>query len=352
VAGTILMYEGLASVMVVFRDITERKAAEKKIRIAHDELEDRVKERTAALEQSNLRLEIEIAERKRAEEEMRKARDFAEAASRAKSDFLATMSHELRTPLNHIIGFTEMVVDKQFGPLNESQEEYLNDVLESSRHLLGLINDILDLAKVEAGKMALELEQVPLRALLEGSLTMVQEKALQDRISLSAELGELPDWVEGDGRKLKQVMFNLLSNAVKFTPEGGRVTVKAAPVAFPEADPNRFAAPAPVSLKNGDGSPPQTGGGLMISVEDTGIGIRAEDLERIFKPFEQVAGPLNRRHNGTGLGLPLSRRMIELHGGRIWAESEGLAKGSAFRFVLPFHLIPREGKSLWTQEPS
>jgi signal transduction histidine kinase len=245
-----------------------------------------------------------------------------------------------------------MIVDKQFGPLSETQEEYLNDVLESSRHLLGLINDILDLAKVEAGKMTLELEKVPLRTLLEGSLVMVQERALKQRIHLSTELGRLPDWVEVDGRKLKQVMFNLLSNAVKFTPEGGRVTVKAGPVAFPGEKPGEN-GPRPLpSPKPDNGGQEEPGEALLISVEDTGIGIRKEDLERIFKPFEQVASPLNRRQNGTGLGLPLSRRMIELHGGRIWAESEGPDKGSAFRFVIPQNPIFQEGRELWIPKPS
>jgi len=256
--------------------------------------------------------------------------------------------------LNHIIGFTEMIVDKQFGPLSELQEEYLNDVLQSSRHLLGLINDVLDLAKVEAGKMALELEPVPIRALLEGSLAMIQEKGLKQRVSLSTELGEFPEWVEADGRKLKQVIYNLLSNAVKFSPDGGRVTLKAGRVAFPGGNRGRNETPPVFFPQDGNGDPPGGDEGLLISVEDTGIGIRKEDLEKIFAPFEQVENPLTRRHNGTGLGLPLSRRMVELHGGWIWAESEGLEKGSVFRFLIPVQTFSKdkEGRSLWIQKPS
>jgi PAS domain S-box-containing protein len=334
-AGTHLIYGGQPSVQVIFRDITERKNAEDQIRKANQELERRVRERIAELEDANAQLHVEIAERKRAEEELRKARDLAEVASRSKSAFLANMSHELRTPLNAILGFSELLLDGDSGELNPTQKEYLGDVLESSRHLLSLINDILDLSKVEAGKMELEVREVFLRALLEGSLVMVKEKALKHGIELSTELDGVPEVVAGDERKLKQVVFNLLSNAVKFTADGGRVTIRADLVSRANGDWVR---------KDGEKLPfpgdegTQLAGKknwVWVTVKDTGIGIQEEDLERIFEPFEQVEGSASRQFQGTGLGLSLTRRMVELHGGRIWAESEGLGKGSTFSFLIP-----------------
>jgi signal transduction histidine kinase len=267
--------------------------------------------------------------------ELIKAKEVAEAASRAKSDFLANMSHELRTPLNHIIGFTELVVDKQFGGLNEVQEEYLNDVLHSSRHLLSLINDILDLSKVEAGKLELEVVDVDLRVLLESSLTMVKEKALKHRIQLSVDIDSIPEMVQVDERKLRQIMYNLLSNAVKFTPDGGAVALVARHLTFQggywvSREGQRVLLPV------GSEEGLMVSGGLVeVWVQDTGVGIKRGDLERIFDPFERVESLTGRRHPGTGLGLSLTRRLVELHGGRIWAESEGEGKGSKFIFVMP-----------------
>ena len=267
--------------------------------------------------------------------ELVQAKEVAEAASRAKSEFLANMSHELRTPLNHIIGFTELVVDKQFGALNEAQEEYLNDALHSSRHLLSLINDILDLSKVEAGKLALEVADVDLRMLLEKSLTMFKEKALKHRIQLSVDIDGIPGTIQADERKLKQVVYNLLSNAVKFTPEGGSVTLSARYLSFREG--HWFPREGqPVGLPLDRDDPLMRGKGLIdISVQDTGLGIKREDLKRIFDPFEQVESLSGRRHPGTGLGLSLTKRLVELHRGKIWAESDGEGKGSRFIFVIP-----------------
>ena len=191
-----------AGISGVIRDISERKIAEEH------------------MQQANIRLK----------EATIRANDMAvqaEAANRAKSEFLANMSHELRTPLNGIIGFTEIVVDKQCGPLNSEQEEYLTDVLQSSRHLLSLINDILDLSKIEAGKMELNLAHFNPRDLLERSFVVIKEKALKHRITLSADFDGLPETIEADERKLKQVFYNLLSNAVKFTPDGGSVSLVA-----------------------------------------------------------------------------------------------------------------------------
>jgi signal transduction histidine kinase len=296
---------------------------------------EKLQQQNAELVKANNELEIEIMEHRRTEEELNKAKEAAEAASRAKSEFLANMSHELRTPLNHIIGFTELVVDKQFGGLNEAQEEYLNDALHSSRHLLSLINDILDLSRVEAGKLALEVTDVDLRMLLENSLTMVKEKALKHRIRLSVDMDGVPDTIQADERKLRQIMYNLLSNAVKFTPDGGAVTLSARPLSFTGGHwVTREGQPVGLPLDRDD--PLMRGEGLIdISVQDTGIGIKREDLKRIFDPFEQVESSASRRYQGTGLGLSLTKTLVELHGGKIWAESEGEGKGSKFIFVIP-----------------
>ena len=225
-----------------------------------------------------------------------------EVASRHKSEFLANMSHELRTPLNAIIGFSEVLIERMFGELNEKQDEYLQDILGSGRHLLSLINDILDLAKVEAGRMELELGSFSLPEALENGLTMIKERAASHGIALSMSLDPAIGIVEADERKIKQVVFNLLSNAVKFTPDGGQVELSA-------------------QLVDGE---------VQIAVRDTGIGIPAEDQELIFEEFRQ-SGP---KREGTGLGLALTKKLVELHGGRIWVESE-LARGSTFTFAFP-----------------
>jgi signal transduction histidine kinase len=241
---------------------------------------------------------------------LERAMEKAQDSDRKKSEFLANMSHELRTPLNHIIGFAELVADRAVGPLNATQVEYLNDVLGSSRHLLSLINDILDLSKVEAGKMNLEASEIPLERVLQDSLTMVKEKALKHRITLTPRFQEIPAAILADERKLKQILYNLLSNAVKFTPDGGRVELEA---------------------RGMDGQ------GVEIVVSDNGIGLKESDLKRIFHPFEQVDGSAGRRYQGTGLGLSLTKRMVELHGGRIWAESEGLGRGSRVHIFFPIN---------------
>jgi len=229
-----------------------------------------------------------------------------EAASRHKSEFLANMSHELRTPLNAIIGFSEVLLEKMFGEVNEKQTEYLEDVLSSGRHLLSLINDILDLSKIEAGRMELELTKFHLPVTLENAMTLVKERASRHGIALGLNVDpRLGDFV-GDERKIKQILLNLLSNAVKFTPEGGRVSVKAMP---------------------GDGS-------VEISVTDTGIGIAPEDQEVIFEEFRQVRANSAQKREGTGLGLTLTKKFVEMHGGTIWVKSE-VGKGSTFRFTLP-----------------
>ena len=263
----------------------------------------------------------------RYEEELKLAKEWAENANRAKSDFLAGMSHELRTPLNAIIGFSEVLKEQFFGPLADKQEEYVDDILESGKHLLSIINDILDLSKVEAGKMDLELSEISVADLIGNSLIMVKEKAAKHRISIVRDIAKEVEnlVIVADQRKLKQVLYNLLSNAGKFTPDRGSIRLTARVTMEPP--PSETAPPA----HDAANSIPF----LEISVSDTGIGIDAENLEKVFDPFFQVEGSRQGKTPGTGLGLPLSRELIELHGGTLWGESAGPGKGSTFRFKLP-----------------
>ena len=230
-----------------------------------------------------------------------------ELASQHKSEFLANMSHELRTPLNAIIGFSELLSERLYGDLNEKQEEYLKDIHASGQHLLSLINDILDLSKIEAGRMELELTDSDLPTAIDNALTLVRERAGRRGIALHQATDKDLGQIRGDERKIKQVLLNLLSNAIKFTPDGGRIEVRARAV---------------------DGS-------VEVSVRDTGIGIAPEHQEAIFEEFRQV-GTAAKKVEGTGLGLALSRKFIELHGGRIWVESH-VGAGSTFTFTLPVH---------------
>jgi signal transduction histidine kinase len=228
-----------------------------------------------------------------------------EAASQHKSEFLANMSHELRTPLNAIIGFSEVLTERMFGELNEKQDEYLKDIYASGQHLLSLINDILDLSKIEAGRMELEPTDFDLPSAIDNAMTLVRERAGRRGIALGRTIDERVGTIRGDERKVKQVLLNLLSNALKFTPEGGRIDVRAA----------------------------LSGGMVEVSVADTGVGIAPEDLETVFEEFRQV-GTADKKVEGTGLGLALSRKFIELHGGRIWVKSQ-VGQGSTFTFTLP-----------------
>jgi PAS domain S-box-containing protein len=286
---------GETQLIVIIEDITERKQSA-------DELARLNKE----LGSFNLLLETTVKERTNQLEE---ALILSRASNKAKSDFLASMSHELRTPLNAIIGFSQVLHEKYFGSLNDKQSEYVSDIVDSGKHLLSLINDILDLSKIEAGKMDLELSSVKIKDLLQHSLIMVKEKALTHNVSLEMNIAEDIESLEimADERQLKQVMFNLLSNATKFTPDGGVIKVEAGKV---KKD-------------------------LVVSVSDNGIGITAEEQKRIFEVFYQASSGLKDKTPGTGLGLSITRGIVEKHGGRIWFESEGRNKGSRFTFAIP-----------------
>ena len=267
-------------------------------------------------------------------------KEAAEDANRAKSEFLANMSHELRTPLNHIIGFAELLLDKHFGELNEQQDEYLNDIHQSSKHLLSLINDILDLSKVEAGKLDLEFEYVELMSVLKNSLVMIKEKAMKNGINLTTNADSDPLTIQADKRKLKQIIYNLLSNAVKFTNAGGSIWLNFCKVDGLIRPGLRWDDPEYLTiLKDGAESKVSEDKPLIkcvqISVSDSGIGLNYEDRIRVFRPFEQADGSASRRYQGTGLGLSLTKRLVQLHGGKIWVESEGEGKGSTFSFVIP-----------------
>jgi two-component system, NtrC family, sensor kinase len=231
-----------------------------------------------------------------------------ETANRHKSEFLANMSHELRTPLTAIIGFSEVLSEKLFGELNDKQNEYMGDIVSSGRHLLSLINDILDLSKVEAGRMELDLTKFDIPTAIDNALILIRERATRHGINLEHSVDEHLGEVLGDERKFKQILLNLLSNAVKFTGEGGRIDVDAA----------------------------LTNGAVEISVSDTGIGIALENQEAIFEEFRQVGTDYSKKREGTGLGLTLTRKFVELHGGKIWVESE-IGKGSTFTFTLPLN---------------
>lgn len=231
-----------------------------------------------------------------------------EAAHKAKDDFLANMSHELRTPLNAIIGFSDMMLQGMAGSLTDKQREFTDDICESGKHLLSIINDILDISKIEAGQMPAEYDEVGVKGLIDRSLMFFKEDLLSRGIQVTNEVEDAEIAVEADERQIKQVLVNLLSNAIKFTPDGGTVRVSA------RKGPDRDL--------------------IEISIEDSGIGIKPEDIPRLFQPFQQLGSPYNKKYKGTGLGLALCRKIVELHAGKIWAESE-VGKGSRFIFTLP-----------------
>ena len=281
----------------------------------------RIDSRLAAIASGNFAGHVDVTNRdelgalavnvNRMNDELQRLYRELETASRHKSEFLANMSHELRTPLNAIIGFSQVLRDGLFGEVNAKQQEYLEDILTSGNHLLALINDVLDLSKVEAGQVQLELAPFSLEDALARGVSMVREQATRNGVSVTLHANGGLEVVTGDERRVRQVIFNLLSNAVKFTSAGGSVDVTAT----------------------------QGTGEVRVSVADTGPGIADEDLGRIFEEFQQTEAGA-RQHEGTGLGLALSRRFVEMHGGRIWCDSE-VGKGSTFVFTLPAAVVGR-----------
>ncbi len=258
------------------------------------------------LKQLNEDLEKRVEQRT---EELKIARDQADAANRAKSGFVANLSHELRTPLTSITGFSEALREKYFGELNKKQADYVKYIQDNSQHMLSLINQIVDLEKIETGKTEIEISNVGIRKLLENSMSMIEDKAADHHITMGCQLApEIDDLeIRADKLKLQQVVINLLSNAIMFTPDGGRVIVRA---------------------KLADKQ-------LIVEMEDTGVGIAPENQQKVFEDFFQVKSDIKDKTPGLGLGLGLSRRLIEMHGGRIWVESEGEGRGSRFIFTIP-----------------
>jgi two-component system, NtrC family, sensor kinase len=293
-AVPLLRQEHLLGGLVVIR-----KTADEFLPQVIDLLKTFATQSALAIQNARLYREIEV-----------KSREL-EIASQHKSEFLANMSHELRTPLNAIIGFSEVLSERMFGEINQKQAEYIADILESGRHLLSLINDILDLSKIEAGRMDLEPTEFELRSAIENALTLVKERAHRHGIALVGRVDERLGVIRADERKVKQVLLNLLSNALKFTPDGGRIDVRA-------------------GVRDG---------GAEVAVTDTGIGIAPEDQPKVFDEFQQV-GTASKKVEGTGLGLAISRKFIELHGGRIWVESQ-VGHGSTFTFTLPIAIDGR-----------
>jgi len=292
---TSVHYKGKRATLGNFMGVTERK-----------QMEEALKDKNEQLDAQNEELQVQTEELMTQQQELMEKTREVEQATQAKSEFLAHMSHELRTPLNVLIGFSELMIDEVPGEINEEQKQCLNDIMSSSKHLLDLINDVLDLSKIESGKMKLELANISLSDVIE-PLTRTMLPILAPRKqSLDIKVEEELPKVYADKAKVRQVLFNLLSNSIKFTPDGGKLKVEA--------------------VRSGDW--------CQVSVIDNGIGIRKEDQEQIFEPFYQQDNPLTKEKSGAGLGLTVAKEIIEKQGGRIWVESE-YGKGSRFTFTLP-----------------
>ncbi|MGA2526264.1 MAG: ATP-binding protein [Smithellaceae bacterium] len=272
---------------------------------------------------------------RRQNEELRVALIKASESDRLKSEFLANISHELRTPLHAIIGFSDLLNNHYLGELNEKQKDSVKDINTSGKHLLAIINDLLDLSKMEAGKMDLDISEINLKMLLENSLNIFEKLAQGRGNKLLSDIADCPKTIQADERMVRQIIYNLLSNAIKFTPEGGSIKLSAHHLTRAN---NHWLTKKGEMLY----LPSLYGHELMnhkhlvkVSVADTGIGLKMDDMKLIFKPFIQVDGSKSRRYQGTGLGLSLTKQFVELHKGSIWVDSEGEDKGSTFHFVIP-----------------
>jgi PAS domain S-box-containing protein len=293
-------------------DITDRKHAEDEIRELNTDLEERVEKRTSQLEEANKELTQEVAERRRAQRELEIAKEAAEAANSAKDRFLAVLSHELRTPLTPVLASIEVVQDDP--TLSDSIRERFQTIRRNVELEAQLIDDLLDLTRIAKGKLQLTFEHIDAHALLRNVLEICETNAREKNITVDVDLGAEAHWLRGDSARLQQVFWNLVKNAIKFTPEGGRIRI-----ASRELEGNRIA----------------------LEVTDTGIGIQAEALEKIFDAFEQASRDITRLFGGLGLGLSISKALVEAHGGEIFAGSEGDGRGATFSVVLP---VEREGE--------
>jgi signal transduction histidine kinase len=300
------MVDSLRRQFSVERELYEKLAvANEELSAQNEELTAQQEELTAMTEE--LRAQAEELTAKNAE--LTRLNSFLEQADRYKSEFLANMSHELRTPLNAVIGFSEVLLDPQIsGSLSEMQWRCVEDILQAGRFLLALINDVLDLAKIEAGRVDLERNEFYYPEVLEASFSMVKEKAIKHNIELELAVADDVGYINADLRRVKQIIFNLISNAIKFTPDGGRVGINC--------------------YKNTEY--------VVTTVWDTGIGIKEKDMPRLFREFVQLDSSPTREYGGTGLGLAIAKKLVELHGGTIWVDSQ-YGNGTRFHFTIPLN---------------